>query len=243
MGNNDYLRRWNKNKIANLLLTAFFIVSFIEVTAEYNEDMYLIWLTKPLILPLLMAYYIRRSAKANVFFSVALLFCWLANLFFIESTWNYILLGVVSFLVYRILVIGIVLKKVKMPSFFPLIIGSIPFLFIYASVAIFTFSTLGDSLYLFLVQGAFTIFLGGLSLGNYMMTSNKPNRILFVSTILFAFNQFVFLLRFYYEEANLFQAISMILFVWAQYLLTKYMLNTEKQKSRYLIVNKLNEVG
>lgn len=243
MGNNDYLRQWNKNKVANLLLTAFFIVSFIEVTAEYNEDKYLIWLTKPLILPLLMVYYIRRSAKANVFFLVALLFCWLTNLFFIENTWSYILLGTVSFIIYRILVIGIVLKKVKMPSFLPLIIGSIPFLFIYASVAIFTFSALGDSLYLFLVQSVFTIFLGGLSLGNYIMSSNKSNRTLFLSTILFAFNQLVFLLRFYYEEANLLQSISMILFVWAQYLLTKYMLITEKQKSRYLIVSKLNEVG
>lgn len=243
MGNNDYLRQWNKNKVANLLLTAFFIVSFIEVTAEYNEDKYLIWLTKPLILPLLMAYYIRRSAKVNVFFLVALLFCWLTNLFFIENTWSYILLGTVSFIIYRILVIGIVLKKVKMPSFLPLIIGSIPFLFIYASVAIFTFSALGDSLYLFLVQSVFTIFLGGLSLGNYIMSSNKSNRTLFLSTILFAFNQLVFLLRFYYEEANLLQSISIILFVWAQYLLTKYMLITEKQKSRYLIVSKLNEVG
>ena len=243
MGNNDYLRQWNKNKVANLLLTAFFIVSFIEVTAEYNEAKYLICLTKPLILPLLMAYYIRRSAKVNVFFLVALLFCWLTNLFFIENTWSYILLGTVSFIIYRILVIGIVLKKVKMPSFLPLIIGSIPFLFIYASVAIFTFSALGDSLYLFLVQSVFTIFLGGLSLGNYIMSSNKSNRTLFLSTILFAFNQLVFLLRFYYEEANLLQSISMILFVWAQYLLTKYMLITEKQKSRYLIVSKLNEVG
>jgi len=35
----------------------------------------------------------------------------------------------------------------------------------------------------------------------------------------------------------------MVFFVWAQFLLTKYILNTEKQRNRYLIVNKLNEVG
>ncbi|WP_412464012.1 lysoplasmalogenase family protein [Flavobacterium mekongense] len=243
MGNNDYLKRWSNNKIASILLTTFFIVSFIEITAEYNDDRYLVWLTKPLILPFLIAYYVRRSHKINPYFLAALFFSWVANLFFIEKAWNYIVFGVACFLVYRILVIGIVLKKTKMPSLLPLIIGSLPFVFIYASVAIFTFSTLGDSLYLFLIQGLFTVFLGGLSLGNYMMVSNKTNRILFISTMLFAINQFIFLLRFYYEDANLFQAISMVFFVWAQFLLTKYILNTEKQRNRYLIVNKLNEVG
>lgn len=243
MGNNDYLKRWSNNKIASILLTTFFIVSFIEITAEYNEDKYLVWLTKPFILPILVAYYVRRSNKINPYFLTAIFFSWVANLFFIEKTWNYIVFGVACFLVYRILVIGIVLKKSKMPSLLPLIIGTIPFVFIYASVAIFTFSTLGNTIYLFLIQGVFTVLLGGLSLGNYMMVSNKANRILFVSTMLFAINQFIFLLRFYYDEANLFQAISMTLFIWAQFLLTKYMLNTEKQKNRYLIVNKLNEVG
>ncbi|MBP8156916.1 MAG: hypothetical protein KAX93_00920 [Flavobacterium sp.] len=242
MSDNDYLKKWNNNKIANLLLTVFFIVSLIEITAEYNEDKYLIWMTKPLILPLLMAYYLRQSNQINRFFLIALFACWIANLFFIENSWNYILLGVGFFLVYRILVISIVLKKTKMPSLLPMFIGIIPFVFIYASVAIFTFSTLGDSLYLFLIQGVFTIFLGGFSLGNFMMAPNKTNRVLFISTMLFAINQFVFLLRFYFEDANLFQAIAMIFFVCGQYLLTQYMLYTEKQKNRYIIVNKLSEV-
>lgn len=242
MASKDYLKRWSSNKIASIILTTFFIVSFIEITAEFNEDKVLVWFTKPLILPLLIGYYIRRSNKINVYFLIALLFCWIANLFFIENTWNYILFGVACFLIYRILVIIIVLKKVKMPDLLPLFLGSIPFVFIYASVAIFTFSTIGDSLYLFLIQGIFTIFLGGLSLVNYMLTSNKANRILFISTFLFAINQFVFILRFYYEEANFLQAMAMAFFVCAQFLLTKYMLHTEKQRNRYLIVNKLKEV-
>ena len=242
MSSNEYLNRWRSNKIAGIILTTFFIVSFIEITAEFNEDKVLVWLTKPLILPLLIGYYIRRSNKINPYFLIALFFCWIANLLFIDNTWNYILFGVACFLVYRILVIIIVLKKVKMPDLLPLFLGSIPFVFIYASVAIFTFNTIGDSLYLFLIQGIFTVFLGGLSLVNYVLTSNKANRILFVSTLLFAINQFVFILRFYYEEANFLQAIAMAFFVWAQFLLTKYILHTEKQRNRYLIVNKLKEV-
>ena len=94
MGSNDYLKRWSSNKIANLILTTFFIVSFIEITAEFNEDKALVWLTKPFILPLLIGYYIRRSNTINTYFLIALFFCWIANLLFIDNTWNYILFGV-----------------------------------------------------------------------------------------------------------------------------------------------------
>ncbi len=243
MGSKEYLKRWSKNKIASIILTTFFIVSFIEITAEFNNDKLLVWYTKPFILPLLIGYYLRCSQKNNAYFTLALFFCWIANLFFIEDNWDYILLGVGCFLIYRILVIIVVLKKVKLPDLLPLFLGSIPFVFIYASVAIFTFNTIGDSLYLFLIQGVFTIFLGGLSLVNYVMIPNKANRLLFVSTLLFSINQFLFILKFYYEEANLFQAVAVALFVWAQFLLTQYILQTEKQRNRYLIVNKLNEAS
>ena len=107
------------------------------------------------------------------------------------------------------------LNNVKLPDLLPLFLGSIPFVFIYASVAIFTFNIIGDSLYLFLIQGVFTISLGGLSLVNYVMIPNKANSFLFVSTLLFSINQFLFILKFYYAEANLFQALAVALFVWA----------------------------
>ena len=90
MGSKEYLKRWSKNKIASIILTTFFIVSFIEITAEFNNDKLLVWYTKPFILPLLIGYYVRSSKKNNAYFILALFFCWIANLFFIEDNWDYI---------------------------------------------------------------------------------------------------------------------------------------------------------
>lgn len=237
----NYLGNWKKNALASYLLFVFFVVSIIEMIAEYNANKLLIWLTKPLILPLLTLYYLRRSKRINVPFIVALLFSWIANMIFIQNTFQLIVLGVFFFLIYRVLIIYIVVNKVNMPNSIPLVIGSLPFIFIYLSVTFFTYDTLGKNVYLFLIQGVFTIFLGGFSLGNYIMLSNKSNTLLFLSTILMSFNQFVFLMKFYYGEANLFQAFAMVLFVFGQFLLTKYMLHTEKKKYKYEITNSLTE--
>ncbi|WP_333600684.1 lysoplasmalogenase family protein [Flavobacterium sp.] len=241
--NSDYLNNWKNNKVATIILVAFFAISFLEIMAEYLEDKTLIWLTKPLLLPLLIAYYLKRSKRISWLFIVALLFSWVANLLFIPNTFQYIVYGVLFFVIYRILVIYIIVNKVKMPSLLPLIIGSIPFIFIYASVTMFTYDALGDGVYLFLIQGIFTIFLGGFSLGNYIMVSNKSNSLLLISTMFMAFNQFVFLLKLYYSEVNQFQALAMILFVFGQFLLTKYMFHTEKKKQGLGVVKNLREIN
>jgi uncharacterized membrane protein YhhN len=233
----DYLESFKNNKTANVLLLAFFAVSFVEIIAEYFGDKLIIWMSKPLILPILILYYVKRSKKVSLFFVAALLFSWIANLFFIQDTFEFIFYGVFFFLIYRILVIYIIVHKVKMPNSLPLILGSVPFIFLYVIVTLYTYDTLGDNVYLFLIQGAFTIFLGGFSLGNYIMISNKPNSLLLISTMFMAFNQFIFLLKFYYNEVSALQAVAMLLFVLGQLLLTRYMFYTEKTKQRLEVIN------
>lgn len=238
---NNFVITWKKNKVANALLMAFFIISFIEVIAEYNEDRFLLWVTKPLILPILILYYLKRSKRISLFFVTALFFSWIANLMFIQNTFDFIFYGVFFFIMYRILVIYIIIDKVKMPNSIPLILGSMPFIFIYALVTLYTYDALGTNVYLFLVQGIFTIFLGGFSLGNYIMISNKANTLLLLSTMFMAFNQFIFLLKLYVDEVNILQSIAMILFIFGQFLLTKYMFNMEKNEQRYEVINNLTE--
>ena len=238
---NYYLDNWKKIKLADYLLLGFFVISLIEVIAEYNENKLLIWLTKPLILPLLIFYYLKRSKKISLPFILALFASWIANLFFIQNTFEFVIYGVCFFMIYRILVIYIIVNKVKMPNSIPLVIGSLPFLFIYIVATLVTYEILGYNVYLFLIQGIFTIFLGGFSLGSFIMISNRPNALLLISTMCMAFNQFVFLLKFYYHQANVLQAFAMVLFVLGQFLLTKYMFYTEMNENRYEIIDGLTE--
>ena len=133
------------------------------------------------------------------------------------------------------------MNKVKIPSLVPLIIGSIPFIFIYTTICFLSFEAMGDNLYLFLIHGIFTIFLGGLSLGNYIMDLNKSNLVLFLSTMLFALTQFLFVLIVFYQKENVFHAIAMGMFVIGQFLLTKFIFLTENNKSKYDVINNLSK--
>ena len=231
----------NRRNISNLLLASFFMVSLLEIIAEYHEDRFLIWITKPFILPFLLAYYLSITKKMNKYFLMAMVCSWIANLLFIEDTFKWIIYASIFFLIYRILIIYIVMKKVKMPSLVPLVIGSVPFIFIYTTICFLSFEAMGDNLYLFLIHGIFTIFLGGLSLGNYIMDLNKSNLVLFLSTMLFALTQFLFVLIVFYQNENIFHAIAMGMFVIGQFLLTKFIFLTENNKSNYDVINNLSK--
>ena len=231
----------NRRNISNLLLASFFMVSLLEIIAEYHEDRFLIWITKPFILPFLLAYYLSTTKKSNNYFLMAMVCSWIANLLFIEDTFKWIIYASIFFLIYRILIIYIVMKKVKMPSLVPLVIGSVPFIFIYTTICFLSFEAMGDNLYLFLIHGIFTIFLGGLSLGNYIMDLNKSNLVLFLSTMLFALTQFLFVLIVFYQNENIFHAIAMGMFVIGQFLLTKFIFLTENNKSNYGVITNLSK--
>ena len=227
--------------ISSFFLCLFFIVSLLEIMAEYYENKLLIWITKPFILPFLLAYYLSVTKKMNKYFLMAMVCSWIANLLFIEDTFKWIIYASIFFLIYRILIIYIVMNKVKMPSLVPLIIGSIPFIFIYTTICFLSFEAMGDNLYLFLIHGIFTIFLGGLSLGNYIMDLNKSNLVLFLSTMLFALTQFLFVLIVFYQNENIFHAIAMGMFVIGQFLLTKFIFLTENNKSNYGVITNLSK--
>lgn len=230
-----------KNHISSYLLYSLILISVIEIIAEFNEDKLLIWITKPFLIPFLFSYYLTLTKKLNYYFLAAMVCSWIANLLFIEDTFKWIIYASIFFLIYRILIIYIVMNKVKMPSLVPLVIGSIPFIFIYTTVCFLSFEAMGDNLYLFLIHGIFTIFLGGLSLGNYIMDLNKSNLVLFLSTMLFALTQFLFVLIVFYEQENVFHAIAMVMFVIGQFLLTKFILLTENNKSKYDVINNLSK--
>ena len=234
MGNSVYFHKVIKHKLANALLTVFFIVAFIEIIAEINEDKALIWFTKPLLMPLLILYYIKRSHNSNIYFILALVFSWIANMFFIANTYQWIIYRSVFFLIYRFLIIYIVVKKVKTPGLLPAIIGCLPFIFIYFSVCFFTFKELGVNIYIFLLHGVFVTILGGLSLGNFILSASK--------SMLFALTQFVFILKLFYTNGNLFHALAMVMFVFGQFFLTKFIFLTEKNRyNKYEIINDLKD--
>src|SRR5690606_5029348 len=108
-----------ERKLAILLTVYYFSVSAIEVIAEHIKNSALIYTIKPMILLLLSTLYWVTSPKVIRIYLAALLFSWLANLFFVSSDFNEIFSGASLFFFYRVLSVYIVLNHIRLPGVFP----------------------------------------------------------------------------------------------------------------------------
>jgi hypothetical protein len=220
------------DKICIVIIVLYFLVATIEVIAEYLKLASLVMYSKPLLMPLLATLYLLTSKKRDMFFLAALFFTWMANMLFISKNFHYIITGTLFFTAYRIIIIYLVIKLAKVPGVIPLFIGCLPFLFIYLFVINLTYDELEEGFWLFLLQGIFTIIFGGLSLGNYIFKSNKANTYLLISTMLFTFTQFLFVIRLFYT-INIFQPLAMLLYVVGQFMLYKFIIIEEYKLTRH----------
>jgi hypothetical protein len=209
----------------------------IEIVAEYFRDvyppyaLYVIYGIKPWILIVLALIYWKTSPKVNYVYLGALLFSWLANMFFISRDFDDIFVGASLFFFYRVLSIQIVMKHIKLPGIFPIVIGCVPFLFIYMYLINLTYDAFDNGLPIFITQCILISFLGGLSVGNYIMRSNRASTMLLMSTLFFAVTQFIFVIKEYYVNVNIFQPTAMTLFVIGQYMFYKFVVLTESKKA------------
>lgn len=222
-----------KRKVTHMIMGLYFCIGAVEVIAEFIKDTEWILYIKPLLMPTLAGLYLYTSKKRNLFFLTGLLFTWIANMLFLSKDFNCIIVGTIFFTAYRVITIYLVIKYVRIPGIFPLVIGCLPFFFIYMFVINLTYDELEEGFWLFVFQGVFTIFFGGLSLGNYIFKSNKANTYLLISTMFFTFTQFLFVIRLFYTSLNIFQPLAMILYIAGQFMLYKFLIIVEDKLQRH----------
>jgi len=222
------MRAVSKNpRFSTLAIAAYFLVAFVEIIAEYFQDQSVIFLTKPLLMPILMFVYWNASDKKNKLFVFALMIVWIGNIFFIYNTFPFITIGSILFTVFRAIMIYLLFKMIKMPGTFPIILGCLPFLFLYLFAINLTYDELGSRFYTFSIQGILSVVFSGIALGSYIFKSDKASMYLVTSAMFFAFTQFLFLIKLFYLSVDVFQPLSIVLFVGAQFLLCKFMVAQE----------------
>ncbi|HLA55053.1 MAG TPA: lysoplasmalogenase family protein [Flavobacterium sp.] len=223
------------SKVIATFTILYFLIAAVEIIGEYYKARDLVYATKPFIILILIFLYWNTSNKLSFAYITALIFSWIANIFFISNIYESIFIGAILFFFYRVLTIYIVLKQIKLPSVFPTVVGCVPFLFIYMYFVNLTYVTIGEGLVVFVIQCILISFLGGLSVGNYILSAGRANALLLLSTLFFAVTQFIFVIRLYYTDSNIFQPLAMALFAIAQYLFYKFLLLAEEKKAGYKI--------
>ena len=204
------LTRIGKSVYVRMAVLLYFIAGAVEVYLEMQRNTAAIYLIKPLLMPLLLTVYVLSVKSRDISYIAALVFSWIANIFFISPDYASIFTGAMFFFVFRVLTIYIVFKRSGPPRLFPLLVSCIPFFFVYAYLAWHIHHRIGDGLWIFIGQCVLITFLGGL----------------------FAVTQFIFAGKVFYIQEGYFHALAMALYVPGQYLFLKYLLLSAKAKSR-----------
>jgi len=219
----------NKKSIVLLLKILFFSISFQEIVSEYFKNGTLLWFTKPLIIPLLILLYLTTSKKYSYLYISALLLNWLANIMFLFSDFHFLIVASILFMFHRFLILIKIFKEEKSIGLVPFLLGTVPFLFLFLSLINMIFDTIQkNQLILIVMQCILMSILGGLSLGSYFIKNNLPSRFLLISSLFFGINLFVLGVKFYFLDLPFLKPMSMVFFVFGQYIFYQYMLLIDK---------------
>ncbi|MEN9335269.1 MAG: hypothetical protein RLZZ500_256 [Bacteroidota bacterium] len=216
----------------SLLIYLIFLISTLEVIAEYFENVTLIWWTKPLILPILLWYYLQRTTKFLPLYGGALVVNWLANIAFIlPSQWT-TFCALLLFVLHRIIILVQIGRNENQRGvgIVPVLLGSAPFMILFLSVINLSYTEIGESdLYIILFQSILMSIFGGLSFGSFYLIGDKSSKMLFMSALYFALNLFVLGVKMYYLDLLILKPLSMVFFVLGHFFLVKYMLFVENE--------------
>ena len=227
-----------RNEYVNGLIGVYFFIAIIEIFAEFLESQFFVFISKPFLVPILFIMYVVKTRKYNLIYILAIGFAWLSDVFFISHRLIFKSLGSFSFFFFLILFFYFIIKHVKFKGYLSLIIGCIPFLLGYYFFYNLAQDQLKIMFYLYLLTGVLIIFLGGFSLGSYILNPSKSNTFLALSVFLLATVQFVFVLEYYFAEIKLLHSFQILFYAIAQYLIFEFVVLEEKRKRYHEIRNK-----
>lgn len=216
--------------VSRYVAACFVIIALAEVYAEFIHDIQMVWILKPLVCPVLFWYYRASVEKVSLHYAGALALAWFASLLITRHDYNFMLAGAAVFLIHRMVVFLLAYRNVRLPGFFPVFLGAVPFLFAYLYLAFQTYEMLGDLIWLFLAQSGVTAFIGGIALANFMLFSDRPSRCLLISVMFSAATHFLYVMRFINLAEYYYESLTMLFFFTSHYFLCRFVILLDRRK-------------
>lgn len=221
----------DKSNAYRFLVLLFIICSSLEIIAEYYQNQVLLLCVKPTLMPLLFGIYYARIKSIDFIYFFALFFNWIANILFLSKSIDLLTFGSVVFFISRILIVYKVYKEIKLPSVFPFVLGTIPFLFLFIYLNFLIVNDISSQTFMITIsQSVVVSIMGGISLGNYIMKNDKSSILLLLSSVFYALNIVFLGIKFYYLDLYYLKSFAMIFFVLSHFALLQFMIMINKAK-------------
>jgi hypothetical protein len=220
-----------ESSIEKIIISMYFVVAAIEVSAEIFSYKPVLFAFKPLVSLLLMFLYWKSSVQRNLLFFLVIFFSLVTNIFFIPNTEKMLFIGLIVFSVHRILTIFYLIKLTKLKDCIPLLIATIPFLFFFFYLLSISGEMKESRHIVLIIQNILVSILGGITISDYMMNYNRKNPWLLIFGLLSVTLYFiVFIEKYYLSDLSpaIFRPIAMILNTAVYFTFYKYVIVTER---------------
>ena len=219
----------NRTLKSNSITAIYFGFATLLVLAEYFKLCNVLIFFKPLLIPTLLVLYLFTAQKKSYWYIISLVFACGSNIFLLFPGQQFVFFGVMAFLFYRIFSIITIVKISEEIILLPLILATIPFLFVFSYLIYIMISPDNPNFYPTVINDLIISIFSGMGLSNYVMNDNKPNSWLIISTLLFAFLVILFMVENFYLPNSVFKPLSAMIFAMAHYAFYKFMYESENQ--------------
>ncbi len=175
-------------------------------------------------------YWNTSSQKSNLFF-VAVFFSMITNLFFISKSEEILFIGLIIFLIYRILVIYYIFKLTKIKDFIPLTIAISPFLFVFFYLLSICGGLSSNSYNILIVQNILISIIGAMALSRYVMNDVHKYPWLLVFGLVSVSQYFIVFVEKYYLSdlaPPSLRPLAMVLNIGVYYAFYKFVIEIEQ---------------
>jgi len=217
------------NRLQKFFLLIFLLVSITDIIAIINDNSLWQTISKPLIIPALAAFYVAGSKSRNKLYILALIFSFLGDVLLLDKS-NLFLFGIAAFLITQLLYIAIFSKGLWKSSLGKKFSALFPFALFFIILISILGPGLNDFLIPVVIYGLAISLFGSVSLLRYLVKKNGTSMVLLIGAILFILSDSMIALNKFHEPRAYYSVSIMLTYILAQYLISAYMLKSEKNK-------------
>lgn len=217
----------NLNRLQSIFLLIFLLVSITDIIAIVTDNSLWQTISKPLIIPALTAFYIAGSKSRNKLYILALIFSFFGDVLLLDKN-NLFLFGIAAFLITQLLYIAIFSKGLGESSITKKLLALLPFSLFFIILISILKPGLNDFLIPVIIYGLAISLFGSISFLRYLVKRNGASVMLLCGAVLFILSDSLIALNKFHESRAYYSVIIMLTYIAAQYLISLYMLKSEK---------------
>lgn len=220
----------NHNILKKLIVGFYFTFASIVLSTELFFFRPSLLIFKSVLVLLLGGLYWSTSTIRSPFFFLTVFSSLIAYLFFFSNNYKMLFLGIIAFLIYRLLTIFYIIKLIKLKSFLPVLIAINPFLFVFFYFFTISYEIPNKSHYVLIAQNILICILGALSLSYFALTNLKKPWLLWFGLLSVALYFIEFIKKYYFFDISLstFRFLEIILNTAVYYTFYEFVMQTEK---------------